>query len=101
MDYYEIMETIPSANEKQLKIAYLKCAKKYHPDVYKGVNQSHFLKATEAYNILKNPVKRKEYDRKVKIIKMRDSKDYQAMAQKMKMQGKEFTHDMYQQMKKK
>jgi len=38
MDYYEIMETTPSANEKQLKIAYLKCAKKYHPDVYKGVN---------------------------------------------------------------
>ena len=38
MDYYEILETIPTASEKQLKIAYLKCARKYHPDVYKGVN---------------------------------------------------------------
>lgn len=76
MDYYEILETIPLANEKQLKIAYLKCAKKYHPDVYNGVNQGHFVKATEAYNILKNPAKRKQYDSKAKIIKMRDNKDY-------------------------
>jgi curved DNA-binding protein CbpA len=30
---------LPSADEKKLKVAYLRAAKKYHPDIYKGVNQ--------------------------------------------------------------
>jgi curved DNA-binding protein CbpA len=38
MDYYSILEALPSADEKQLKKAYLRAAKKYHPDIYKGVN---------------------------------------------------------------
>ena len=42
-------------------------AKLYHPDVYKGINQDHFKKVSEAYNTLKNPVKRSEYDRRQKI----------------------------------
>ena len=42
MDYYDILEIPPTADEKKLKVAYLKAAKKYHPDVYKGVNQKHF-----------------------------------------------------------
>lgn len=100
MDYYEILETIPTATEKQLKIAYLKCARKYHPDVYKGVNQQHFQKCTEIYNILKNPAKRQEYDRKQKIHKMRDSEEYKAYAQKMKQQGRSFNHHEYMRMKK-
>jgi curved DNA-binding protein CbpA len=44
-------------------------AYRYHPDIYKGVNQDHFKKANEAYTVLKNPLKRKEYNRKMKIIK--------------------------------
>lgn len=42
MDYYEILEVIPTASDKDLKKAYLKIAKKYHPDIYKGVNQDYF-----------------------------------------------------------
>lgn len=42
MDYYEILEISPSADDKKLKKAYLTIAKKYHPDIYKGINVDHF-----------------------------------------------------------
>ena len=58
----------------------MKAAKKYHPDIYKGVNQGHFTKVTEVYNLLKYTHKRKDYDRKQKITRMRDNKEFQAMA---------------------
>ena len=76
MDYYQILEVLPSADTKQLKLAYLKAAKKYHPDIYKGINQGHFTKINEIYNVLKYSHKRKDYDRKAKIVKMRDNKDF-------------------------
>ena len=76
MNYYEIMDADTTADEKQLKQAYLRAARKYHPDVYKGVNQTHFQKVTEVYNLLKNPLKRKDYDHKQKIHRMRDNKKY-------------------------
>lgn len=43
--------------------------------------------------------KRKDYDHKMKIHRMRDSKAYTAYAQKMKSQGREFNQEMYQEMK--
>ena len=68
-------------------MAYLKAARKYHPDVYKGVNQNHFMRVSEVYQILKNPLKRKDYDRKQKIVRMRDNRQYKAAAQKSRMKG--------------
>jgi len=56
-----------TANDRQLKLSYFKLAKMYHPDVYKGINQDHFKRVSEAYNTLKNPVKRQDYDRRQKI----------------------------------
>ena len=38
MTYYDLLNVSHSASDKELKIAYLKMAKKYHPDVYEGVN---------------------------------------------------------------
>ena len=67
MNYYDLLGVASSASDKELKIAYLKLAKKYHPDVYKGVNQDHFKKVNEAYTILKNPHKRADYDNRQKI----------------------------------
>ena len=80
MDYYQILEVDPSKSDKDIKKAYLKAAKKYHPDIYKGINKNHFSKCSEAYNILKFNHKRKDYDRKQKIHKMRDSKEFTAYA---------------------
>ena len=67
MNYYDLLGVASSASDKELKIAYLKLAKKYHPDVYKGVNQDHFKRVNEAYTILKNPLKRADYDNRQKI----------------------------------
>jgi len=100
MDLYDILGVAPNADAKKLKLAYLRAAKKYHPDIYHGVNQNHFTMVNEAYNTLKFTFKRQEYDRKQKITRMRDSKEFKAEAQKMKMKGMEFTHEMYMKMKK-
>lgn len=65
--YYQILQVDTAVPDKKLKIAYLKLAKQYHPDVYHGVNQDHFKKVSEAYNTLKNAKKRSEYDNKIKL----------------------------------
>mmetsp|Transcript_11968 Transcript_11968/g.20207 ORF Transcript_11968/g.20207 Transcript_11968/m.20207 type:complete len:340 (-) Transcript_11968:600-1619(-) len=100
MDHYEILDVPPTADEKQVKIAYIKAAKKFHPDVYNGVNQQHFTKVNEVYAVLKNPIKRKEYDRKMKILKMRDSDEYKSYAQRQKMKGNtDFSYSSWRSMK--
>ena len=76
MDHYALLETLPTASEAELKKAFLKLAKKYHPDVYKGQNKEHFKKVLEAYNVLKNPLKRSEYDKHSRIKSMKGNKDY-------------------------
>ncbi len=38
MDLYQILEIIPGSDDKKIKLAYLKAAKKFHPDIYKGIN---------------------------------------------------------------
>lgn len=99
MDYYDIMGCSPMADQKKLKVAYLKAAKKYHPDVYDGPNKNHFQRVSEAYNVLKHERKRKEYDRKQKIYKMRDSSAFKAETQKREANGEEFTYEMFMAMR--
>jgi len=53
--HYDLLGVMHSASDKELKVAYLRAAKKFHPDVYKGVNKDHFKKINEAYSVLKNP----------------------------------------------
>ncbi|MBI5755319.1 MAG: molecular chaperone DnaJ [Nitrospirae bacterium] len=63
-DYYEILGVNRNADEKQIKKVYRKLARKYHPDLNpnnKGAEQ-RFKEATEAYEVLSNPDKRKQYD---------------------------------------
>ncbi len=67
---YQILGVDPSIGDKQLKAVYFKLAKQYHPDVYKGVNTDHFKRVADAYNTLKNPKKRLEYDLKIKLHRM-------------------------------
>ena len=102
MDYYQLLEVSFNAKEKDIRRSYLKLAKKYHPDVYNGVNKDHFKRVAEAYNTLKNPKKRLEYDNKHKFKTYKKSKayeDYQAYAQRMQEQGREFSHDLYEEFK--
>ncbi len=62
-DYYKILGVDPTADDKAIKIAYRKLARKYHPDVSKHANaEAQFKEVTEAYEVLKNSAKRAEYD---------------------------------------
>lgn len=63
-DYYEVLGISRSADEKEIKRAYRKLAKKYHPDTNPGDRQAEqkFKEATEAYNVLSDAEKKKLYD---------------------------------------
>lgn len=62
-DYYKIMGVSKDASEKDIKTAYRKLARKYHPDISKEPNaEEKFKEMGEAYEVLRDPTKRKEYD---------------------------------------
>jgi DnaJ-class molecular chaperone len=60
-DYYKILGVDRNADDKTIKSAYRKLARKYHPDVNKG-NDTRFKEINEAYEVLSDPDKRQRYD---------------------------------------
>lgn len=62
-NYYQILEVSRSATDAELKKAYRKLARKYHPDVSKeAAAEDKFKQVQTAYDVLKDPEKRKFYD---------------------------------------
>lgn len=63
-DYYDVLGIQKTADEKEIKKAYRKLAKKYHPDTNPGDKKAEqqFKDVTEAYNVLSDPEKKKLYD---------------------------------------
>ena len=63
-DYYDVLGISRSADKSTIKRAYRKLAKKYHPDMNPGDKEAEakFKEATEAYGVLSDPDKRRQYD---------------------------------------
>ena len=63
-DYYEVLGVDRGADEATIKKAYRQLAKKYHPDMNPGDKEAEkkFKEASEAYSVLSDPEKRRQYD---------------------------------------
>lgn len=62
-DYYEVLGIPRTAAQDEIQRAFRKLARKYHPDVNKAANaEDRFKEINEAYEVLKDPDKRKKYD---------------------------------------
>lgn len=66
-NYYKILGTDPQADQEVISFAFKALARKYHPDGCKGQETERRMKEiNEAYEILSDPEKRSDYDRKMK-----------------------------------
>ncbi len=64
-DFYQVLGIERSADEKAIKAAYRRLARKHHPDLNPGSAEAEakFKEVSEAYTVLSDPEKRKQYDR--------------------------------------
>lgn len=83
-NYYDILEVSPKASKEIIEKAYKVLAKRYHPDLQQQDNKKEAEEKmkliNEAYEVLSDDEKRKEYDAKLKLEEQLE-KDYQKMQQ--------------------
>ncbi|GAF94058.1 unnamed protein product, partial [marine sediment metagenome] len=64
-DYYQILGVKRDASQKEIRQAYRRLARRFHPDVNPGdkAAEARFKEINEAHEVLSDPEKRKKYDR--------------------------------------
>jgi len=62
VNYYEVLQISPNADQETIERIYRLLARRYHPDNREGGNVEKFDQVTKAYRILSNPKKRRDYD---------------------------------------
>ena len=88
-DYYSVLGVKRDAPEKEIRTAYRKLARKHHPDVNPGdkASEAKFKEINNAYEVLKDPEKRKKYDKYGDRWEMADQIE--------EMQRQRGTHDYF------
>ncbi|MCH4826759.1 DnaJ domain-containing protein [Planococcus halocryophilus] len=82
IDYYVLLNILPTANEELIKRAYRIQSKELHPD--QGGNEKQFILLTEAYKVLSNPIKRKAYDQDYAFYQQTQKRDNERSQQERK-----------------
>lgn len=80
-DYYGVLGLTREAGEREIKAAYRKLAKQYHPDVVKGdkKKEERMYEIQEAYGCLGDPKQREQYDRKLEEQEQRKERKQKGM----------------------
>lgn len=99
-DYYKIMGVSKEATDQEIKTAYRKLARKYHPDISKEPNaEERFKEMGEAYEVLRDPAKRAEYDQYQKYKSFNQQQSHRASdfnSRNAHHQGPQFDSDFFE-----
>lgn len=70
-DYYALLDVSPDATRAEIQRAYRRLARLYHPDLNANERDIHIKRLNEAYAVLRDPLKRAEYDRRLEESRRR------------------------------
>jgi len=86
LDYYTILEVSTSATTTEIKKSYRRLARLHHPDLNQDALDTHIKQLNEAYEVLRDPIKRAAYDTQRREMKQRAEAQaaYQRRQQRVK-----------------